>query len=80
MKKNQQKKKICGVVADVFRFCFLRTFWCFLTVTVGIVLTLSTLLATKKTVVVAGVGTQSVKVGRSNVGGMNTESLNTACS
>ena len=63
---------------DFFRFC--GRFGVFLTLTVGIVLILSASSGTKETVVVAGAGTQSAVVGGGDVGGRNTESLNTACS
>ena len=62
---------------DFFRFC--GRFGVFLTLTVGIVLILSASSGTKETVVVAGAGTQSAVVGGGDVGGRNTESLNTAC-
>ena len=66
------------VVADFFRFC--GRFGVLLTVTVDIVLTLSASSGTKEISVVAGASTQSAVVGVGNVGGRNTEFLNTACS
>ena len=60
--------------------CFCGRFGVFLTITVGIVLTLPASSGIKETVVVAGAGTQFAVVGASDVGGRNNESLNTACS
>ena len=51
----------------------------FNSVTVVIVLILSGLSGRKETVVVAGVGAKSAVVRSGDVGGRNTESLNTTC-
>ena len=58
---------------------FLWTFLLF-TVIAGIALILCTSSGTKETVVVPAAVTQSAVVGRGDVGGRNTESLNTDCS